>query len=475
MRIVAVRASMRGVLGGVIERVRAAASGDPVYALAQADRLSPLAYERLFVYFAHGFMLRRSARGAHARYRGWPSFNGARCDAMEGFSRIAPLLAAWLHAKRPREVVLEGCAVDLAEVLRAGLVNGTDAASSEYWGRIRHLDQRIVEAADLALALWLTRESVWPALTHAQRGAVVDWLSGVNGKETADNNWHLFVVLVNAVLLALDAGGDRDEMARRYARFKSFYRGDGWFSDGPHEKFDYYIAWGIHYPLHWLRRIDPGWDASFLHRVQCEFASWFRFLFGPYGFPILGRSVCYRMAAPAPLVQIQLTEPDCVSPGEARRALDLTWSYFLRLGAVRDGTPTQGYGAEDPRMLDNYSGPASCLWSLRSLVAAFALPQDCDFWRSPGEPLPVEREDFKLVLSVPGWALSGNAATADVVIERKSGYQNAADVLQAYPAWRRIVDRLLRRARRPGNVLAKYELRRYSSAQPFCGLGRRDG
>jgi hypothetical protein len=34
------------------------------------------------------------------------------------------------------------------------------------------------------------------------------------------------------------------------------------------------------------------------------------------------------------------------------------------------------------------------------------------------------------------------------------------------------MDRLLRRARRPANLLAKYELRRYSSTHPFCGLGK---
>jgi hypothetical protein len=313
---------------------------------------------------------------------------------------------------------------------------------------------------------------VWPALTGEQRRALVGWLSGVNGKQTADNNWHLFVVLVNAVLLALDAGGDRDEMARRYARFKSFYRDDGWFSDGPHDKFDYYIAWGIHYPLHWLRCIDPSWDAGFLRRAQCEFAAAYRYFFGPCGFPILGRSVCYRIAAPAPLVQIQASDPDCVSPGEARRALDLTWRYFIRHGAIQDGSVTQGYGGDDPKMLDNYSGPASCLWSLRSIVAAFALPADSPFWRSAGEPLPVERGDFLLTVPAPGWTLIGTASTGDIVIERRSGYEDVDDVLQPYPAWRRSLDRLLRRARRPNNQLAKYELRRYSAARPFCGLGR---
>jgi hypothetical protein len=434
---------------------------------------APLAgqYGALFGYFLEGFLRRRSACGALARYRGWPSFNGPRCDALEGFSRFVPLPAAWLHGGRGSSFELPGARVDLVQLLRAGFSAGTDPASPEFWGRIHDRDQRIVEAADVALALWLARDAVWPALHARERGNLVAWLSEVNGKQTADNNWHLFVVLVNAVLLALDAGGDRGEMARRYARFKSFYRGEGWFSDGPHDKFDYYNAWGIHYPLYWLRQIAPDFDGGFLRHAQGEFAASFRFFFGPWGFPILGRSLCYRAAAPAPLVQVQAQDPRSVSPGEARRALDLTWRHFIRFGAVHDGAMTQGYGAGDPRMLDNYSGPASALWSLRSLVAAFALPPGAAFWQASPTPLPVEQGDFRLPVPVPGWTLIGTAATGDVVIERRSGYDNVGAVLQPYPLWRRGVDRVLRRARRPANLLAKYELRRYSAAQPFCGLG----
>jgi hypothetical protein len=428
-------------------------------------------YEALFRYFLEGFLRRRSPRGALARYRGWPSFNGARCDALEGFSRFVPLPAAWLHGARSPVVQLPGARVDLVQLLRAGLSGGSDPASPEYWGAIRDRDQRIVEAADIALALWLARDQVWPALDPRERRNLAAWLAGVNGRQTADNNWHLFVVLVNAVLLALDAGGDAVEMARRYARFKSFYRGEGWFSDGPHDKFDYYNAWGIHYPLGWLREIAPDFDGGFLRQAQGEFAAAFRFFFGPWGFPILGRSLCYRAAAPAPLVQVQARDPGCVSPAQARRALDLTWRHFIRFGAVQDGTMTQGYGADDPRMLDNYSGPASALWSLRSLVAAFALRPETPFWQAAAERLPVEQADFRLPLPVPGWTLIGTAATGDVVIERRSGYDDVAAVLQPYPLWRRGLDRVLRRARRPANLLAKYELRRYSAAQPFCGLG----
>src|SRR5207248_770688 len=81
------------------------------------------------------------------------------------------------------------------------------------------------------------------------------------------------------------------------------------------------------------------------------------------------RSACYRMAAPVPLL---LEQFDAVhgQPGEARRALDATWEYFLQHNGAKDGNITQGYCGSDARVLDNYSGPASCLWGMRSLIAA---------------------------------------------------------------------------------------------------------
>src|SRR5262249_829626 len=149
------------------------------------------------------------------------------------------------------------------------------------------------------------------------------------------------------------AGTNHSSEARRhYARVRSFYRGDGWFSDGPGDVFDYYNAWGIHYQLFWLEQIDPSWDKPFIAEASREFLETYRYLLSPAGFPIMGRSVCYRMAAPVPLVLAQI-EQDHIEAGEARRAMDATWQYFLRHNGAHDGNITQGYCGSDARVLDN--------------------------------------------------------------------------------------------------------------------------
>lgn len=425
-------------------------------------------YARLFRYFVGGFEARRSPAGARAYFPGRPSSHGRDVDALEGFSRSAPLWAAWVSSGRPGAIRLaDGRLVRLDEEFRRGLLAGTDPKSPEYWGGIGDLDQRIVEASDVALSLWLLRRQVWARLDARQKARVAAWLGQVDGKAVHDNNWHLFPVFIDAVLRSLDAPRDEARARLHYDRFKRFYRGGGWFSDGPGEVFDFYNAWGIHYQLYWLSRVAPDWDAAFIARARREFLSSYRLLIGPAGVPILGRSVCYRLAASAPLILGQGSRPGEVPPSTARRALDATWSYFIARGALRDGNVTQGYCAGDPRVLDDYSGPASCLWSTRSLVAAFSFPESSPFWTQPPGRLPVEEGDYALSVPEIGWTIVGERASGSVRILKAGA-----------PAWLGTARRWLAAAAprsRLGLWRAQYGLGEYGSAAPYCGCALPDG
>lgn len=428
-------------------------------------------YAEIFRYFMLGFTACRSRLGAHANYAGMQSYNGPWMDRLEGFSRIVPLAAAWLHGQRASDIqLLDEKSLDLTELIRAGVLAGTDPASPEYWGPIGHWGQAIVEAADIALALWLARDHVWRTLSQHERTQVSRWLNQVNGKRIPDNNWHLFVVQVNAVLAALGEPHDERELELHYQRIKDFYRGSGWFRDGLRNDapgFDYYNAWGFHYQLQWLRRITPQLDGDFIDAAFREFVTSYPYLISPKGLPMLGRSACYRMAAPAPFIFAQAVCPELVSPGLARRALDVVWQYFIQHEAVREGNVTQGYLGPDSRLVEDYSGPASCLWSLRSLVAAFALRDEHSFWQAQPEPLPVEQSDYRVAIGPTGWTACGDRATGVVTIETGSA---------AMPCLKRqkLADRLLgtfsKAPRRPKNTEAKYHRARYASNDPY-GLG----
>jgi hypothetical protein len=425
------------------------------------------AYADLVRYFVAGFVAHRSPLGAHADYPGMGSYNGQAMDRLEGFTRLAPLAAAWLYGRRPRMLTLPGgTSVDILELLETGITTGCDPMSGEYWGDIPHWGQSIVEAADVALTLWLTKSSLWDALPDVRRANVARWLNQVNGKRIPDNNWHLFIVQVNAVLAALNMPHDAEAMRNHYLRVKSFYAGQGWFRDGARQDrppFDFYNAWGFHYHLAWIRKIAPEVDAEFLDSALAEFVSGYKYFVGPEGFPVMGRSPCYRMAAPSPLIFAQAQRPDLISPGQARRALDATWQYFVQRGALAGGNVTQGYFGRDARLLENYSGAASCLWSLRSLVAAFALPDDHAFWASPPLPLPVEQDDYAVAVPPTGWIVSGNRSTAAITLTTQS---HDMPVLEPAGALHLVGDWLCK-PRRPANTAAKYTRMRYDSLTPY--------
>lgn len=433
---------------------------------------SPPAYDSLFVYFVEGWETYQEPEGTRARYPGLPSRHGAAADGMEGFARISPLVATWLQSGRiPRVAMSDGRVVDLTQLIRRGLINGTDPNRVGYWGDITDLNQRICEASDVALVVWLTRKSIWPTLSQHQKANVVAWLNQVNGKKIPDSNWHLFPTFVNIVLHSLGEPADIASAEANYRRFKTFYRGDGWFSDGPGMQFDYYNGWGIHYQLYWIQQVDPTWDAAFIQDAQNAFVSRYKYLFGPSGLPILGRSICYRMAAPAPLVFGSTTDPTQVSPAEAKRALDVVWRYFLQRGAVRGGNVTQGYCGTDPRVLDNYSGAASCLWALRSLIVAYYLPPDAAFWHAPGGKLPIELADVDVAIPAIGWRIEGLRDSGFVDIHTSQSATEDTSVI-GYGPIRKLAGAITGKPFRPANQGAKYERRVYSGGKPFCGCVR---
>jgi hypothetical protein len=382
-------------------------------------------YYGLLSYLVSGFIYYRASDLAHVYYPGASSTHGAAIDAMEGFSRALPMISAWIYSGRPSVIHnFFGQEIDLLKVAREGLIAGTNPKSKGFWGDISDSDQRIVEAADIALSIWLLRDHLWPQLALLEKEMISRWLLSVNGKAIPDNNWHLFPVMVNEVLFSLDYVGDQMLSQVHYARLKSFYLGNGWFSDGPEGEIDYYNAWCIHYSLFWINLINPKLDPDFIDSSLNDFVRNYKYFFSPDGIPIAGRSICYRMAAPSPLIAAATKQMNGVSSGIARRALDCVWKYFIKMGAIHHGKITQGYWQEDLSLLDNYSGPGSSLWSTRSLALAFYSPPCSRFWTEPLENLPVEQNDYTVLIPEINWEIRGSKLTKEIQIIKINNADN---------------------------------------------------
>jgi len=453
---------------------RVSAWDGQVAAIADKPTLTNADYDLLVGYFAAGVMAYRSPGCALVTYPGVPGTRGLRVEGLEGFARTAPLLAAWVCRRGDIIPLPDGTRFDAFDHLIRGFRSGLDAASPEYWGRICDLDQRIVEAGDIALVAWLLRERLRAALPSATQAGLMDWLGEATQRRIYGGNWHLFCAMAGLVREAW--GMPRDAAARRhYAEFKKCYVGGGWFSDGVNGNIDFYNAWQMHYFLPLMDRVDPDLDRDFIRGALRDFADSFIYFFTRDGFPMFGRSACYRMALPAPLVFASGLDSDPFPAGLARHALDAVWSHFIRRGGVAAGQVTQGYEGPQPDLLENYSGRGSCHWALRSLVAAYLQSPEEAIWRAAPEPFPVEVGSFDMLVADGRLRVVGDRATGVVeVFPQRDGLLDSAPYHPQTTIWR-IAEMLLGRPFRPANHAAKYRRRSYRSDTPFCRTGTRNG
>lgn len=433
--------------------------------LNKIDYSTKYRYNELFKYFAYGNIKYQSREGAHVFYPGEISTRGRKINGLEGFARFFPLAASWLYSNHTENITLNNKTYNLIHILKKGLIAGTDPANPEYWGNVGDKDQRIVESADIALAIWICRDQLWVTLDMNEKLSVVKWLEQSVNKEIVDNNWNLFPITIVKVLEALGFSNEKDlgYVNHLYKTYKiNHYLGEGWFDDPP-KGIDYYNAWSIQYSLFWLDQIDPNFDSEFIRDSHSQFVNFYKHLFSENGFPIMGRSVCYRLAAPAPIVSAALINPLDISTGSALRTLDLTWMHFIQNNVLKDGKLTQGYYEDDVRLLDSYSGAGSCLWSLRSLIIAFYIDEKIPFWTAEQKPIPIDKFDFEVTNNSIGWTVVGDKSKEKITIKIKNNINNDFYPLIDQTIYDKLKEDIIKRPFRPNNQNALYKNHIYTT------------
>lgn len=422
-------------------------------------------YDALFKYFFKGYLEYQSEDGALVYYPGENSSAGARVNALEGFARFFPLAASFMSSTNDLPISIDGKRYKLSSLFKNAVLHGTEPKNKDYWGEIGDKDQRMVEAADVALGLWLSRDYVWVKFNQREKEQLFNWFLNAEGKQIVDNNWNLFPITIFKVMEALGADIPEDIKYSKelYENYKSkAYKGKGWFFDEP-SGFDYYNGWAIHYSLFWLNQIDPDFDPDFIRDSNKEFVEFYKYLFSRNGFPMMGRSVCYRAATPAPIVAGAILSPNVIPPGLALNALDSTWKYFIENNAIKEGKVTQGFFQNDLSLLDGYSGAGSCLWSLRSLIISFYADSKISFFESERQPLPIEISDYNITNEIIGWKISGNKKNQTILLEIKNNGLDTIYPIIKYGIINEFKELILRRPSRPDNHKALYDNRFYSN------------
>nr|WP_277605899.1 DUF2264 domain-containing protein [Glycomyces sp. L485] len=345
---------------------------------------------------------------AQFRLPGRPGQAGLASDGLEGFARTF-LLAAFRISdlKRSPGAERDRAADRLLERYARGLEAGTAPGGPHSWPEIADCSQQMVEAASIAIALHETRPWLFDRLGAAVRERVVAWLAGSIGKRTRNSNWVLFPVVIQQFLASVAGPHVPEEIKGGLDRIEQWYVGEGWYTDGDGQSFDYYGGWAMHlYPLMWAR-ISGDDERGSLYRDRLRlFLEQYQHLFAKDGAPLhQGRSLCYRFANVAPLWLGELAGASPFPPGRVRRLADGVLRHFVEHG-VPDENGLLSLGWHD-RFLPStqaYSGPASPYWASKGFLGLL-LPSDHPVWTDIEVEAPVDGGDRTVAMPGPGWLL----------------------------------------------------------------------
>ncbi|WP_045456216.1 DUF2264 domain-containing protein [Vibrio campbellii] len=288
------------------------------------------------------------------------SANGNDMDSIEGVTRYLPYLATNILNMEEGKVKEEYISDFVCTISK-----GTDPNDKCYWGEPLDYDQLVCEAADIALAIWLLKDLTWNKFDSQAR--VLKWLYKCQSKKVSNNNWYLFLVIIQCVLNSLDSSYKVDQGIVK--EVLSWEVGDGWFTDGKNGHVDYYTCWAIIYSLFWINIINPTLLCSEIKSVINRNSMSLRHLFDKDGqVPLYGRSVSYRLAVSVPVVANAYISDNEKEKGLAIDIINKSYSYYAKKGAFISGRITSGVFTDNIKYVDNYSGPSSSLWSLRSLI-----------------------------------------------------------------------------------------------------------
>ncbi|GAA3598242.1 DUF2264 domain-containing protein [Kribbella ginsengisoli] len=282
--------------------------------------------------------------------------------------------------------------------------------------------QEMVEAAVIALGLHESRQWLWNSLSGRQQDRIVDWLSGFVGAVTYDDNWRLFQVVSEQFLASVGASYSKADIERGLNRIEDWYVGDGWYSDGDGQSFDYYNGWAMHiFPTMWTRIAAATPGTRYEDRLQVyrqrlrSFLEDAIHLISPEGAPVhQGRSLTYRMATAAPYWMGTLLDASPLGPGTTRRLCSSITKYFVRHGAPdQQGLLRMGWQHPFLPMIQSYSGPGSPYWASMGFLGLL-LPENHAAWTETEGSLPLDEVDQIRALAGPGWLL--HATSNDQVV-----------------------------------------------------------
>lgn len=317
---------------------------------------------------------------------------------METFGRLMAGIAPWISL--PEDDTAEGRQRrQLREWALASYRNAVDPSSPDYlcWGRT---GQNLVDAAYVAESFLRAYDELWIPLDSITKQRYIKEFAALRKIDPPYTNWLLFSSLIESFLAKAGASYDVFRVNTACRKVEEWYVGDGWYADGPDFAFDYYSSYVFH--AMYLETLQAMIDAKANTRLDYKkyydrapkraqkFSIILERLISPEGtFPVVGRSVPYRMAAMQPLALMAWygTLPQELGNGQVRAALTAVMHRMFdgQDNFNEDGYLTIGFCGKQPEVADWYTNNGS-LYMTSLAFMPLGLPASHPFWTDGPQP-----------------------------------------------------------------------------------------
>ena len=328
--------------------------------------------------------------------------------ALEAVGRLLAGIAPWLELTAVGAGEEASLQARYRRLARATLTHLVDPGSP---GRVDFGagEQIVVDAAFLAEALLRAPQSLWAELDAGAKSQLLAALQSTRVHRPRFNNHIIFSALIEAWFAKVGQPWDTMRVDYALRQHEQWYRGDGFYSDGPEFHFDYYNSIVIHPMLLDLidavgalpereRRSDTweklDYPARLLLRAQRNAAVHER-LISPEGtLPPVGRSLTYRTGVLHGLAQLAWRRqlPARLVPAQVREALGAVKHRLLDAPGTFDsaGWLRIGFAGDQPAMGEPYICTGSLYLAALSLLPLGLSPAD-PFWAGPAVPWTARR------------------------------------------------------------------------------------
>lgn len=310
---------------------------------------------------------------------------------LEALGRSFCGIAPWLNL--PDDNTPEGKQrKQLKELVIKSLQNAVDPSSPDYMPFDGPGGQPLVDAAFLAQGLLRSKSQIWSQLNEVTRERLIKEMKASRKIKPSESNWLLFSATIEAALLHFTGECEMKPIEYALQKHKEWYKGDGWYGDGPSFHLDYYNSYVIQPMMMDILEVlkEKGLDADNFYDVQrkrlIRYGEQQEKLISPEAtYPIIGRSMGYRFGAFQVLAQVSLRKeiPDYMKPAQVRCALTAVIKRQLVPETFdQNGWLTLGVCGHQPELADSYVSTGSA-YLCAFVFLPLGLPANDGFWTDP--------------------------------------------------------------------------------------------